>query len=333
MYSSEEVENLISNISVRGLFSYVEDISDFVFISYPSNKDKMLAKSIYNNSFKEAVSEGLLPFKKLEELLYDKGVLTVSSDNELDSLKSKLYGQQVLLSKTTKVRANQDRIKKVISELKEKIDILESTRQSKLLMSAEAKAEEIKNQFLCCNNTYINNKLVWNTFKEYTNGSYSNIKDAILPKYIELINGLDVGTVRFIARHVLWRVRYNCSVKTSDKLFGVPVIDYTNDQFNLAYWSNFYDQVYSMMPEDKPSDDIIEDDELLDAFMDDYYKEMNNDSAISRSNKTRNSGAMSAFNSQEVIVTQSNELYEDIEYDKPVEAMKSRGRLEAPLKN
>ena len=37
---------------------------------------------------------------------------------------------------------------------------------------------------------------------------------------------------------------------------------------------------------------------------------------------------MSAFDAEEVIVTQSNELYEEIEYDKPREAQRVKNRTD-----
>jgi len=74
-----------------------------------------------------------------------------------------------------------------------------------------------------------------------------------------------------------------------------------------------------MLPEDRPSDFIIEDDEALDAYMKDYYEERNRDEAA-RKSKRKTQGKLSAFDKEEVIVTQSHDLYEDIDYDKPKEA-------------
>jgi hypothetical protein len=90
---------------------------------------------------------------------------------------------------------------------------------------------------------------------------------------------------------------------------------------NLAYWSHYYQNIYEMLPEDQPGDLIIEDDEALDAYMKDYYDEKMRDAAGRRDTRKRR-GKLQAFNQQEVIVTRSNELYEDIEYHKPQEALK-----------
>jgi hypothetical protein len=116
-------------------------------------------------------------------------------------------------------------------------------------------------------------------------------------------------------------------MKTSEPLFGIPTSEYTIDQLNLIYWSNYYQSIYEMMPEDRPSDFVIEDDEALDAYMENYYKDRNKEVAA-RKSKSKRGGKLSAFDSEEVIVTRSHELYEDIEYDTPREARKIKDRVD-----
>jgi hypothetical protein len=85
-----------------------------------------------------------------------------------------------------------------------------------------------------------------------------------------------------------------------------------------------------MMSRDRPPDSVIDDDIALDAYMKEYYEERNREDA-SEWSKNKNKGAqgkLSAFDKEEVIVTQSNELYEDIDYDKPREAQKIKDRVD-----
>jgi hypothetical protein len=79
-----------------------------------------------------------------------------------------------------------------------------------------------------------------------------------------------------------------------------------------------------MMPEDQPSELIIEDDEALDAYLQDYYDEKHREAAGRRDNRKR--GKLQAFNDKEVIVTRANELYEDIKYDVPQESQHIKDR-------
>jgi hypothetical protein len=96
---------------------------------------------------------------------------------------------------------------------------------------------------------------------------------------------------------------------------------------NLAYWSNYYQNIYEMLPEDRPPDLIIDDDEALDAYMTSYYDERTREDAARRS-KNKTGGKLSAFDKEEVILTQSNELYEDVKYDKPREAQRIKDKAD-----
>jgi len=228
----------------------------------------------------------------------------------------------VILSKTTKVKANQDRVKKIITKIDEQILTLEYKRTSKLIMSAESKAEEERALYFCwaCVEDEEGNKC-WETFEDLLKENDLAFRDVVLTKFLRFRSGIDTKTIRYLARHSLWRIRYVTSQKVSDPLFGVPTSQYTNDMLNLAYWSNFYQNVYEMMPKDRPPDTIVEDDDALDAYMKSYYEERTREDAAERDkNRHGNKGKLSAFNKEEVIVTKSHELYEDIDYTTPREA-------------
>jgi len=327
--SHEEIDNYLSRISSGKEYLFVEDRQDFIVVTYPRLEVKQQANLIYDNAYQEALKEGLLPLQEFEKLLEERGVFTEEDTDALNKLRGKLEAQQVLLSKTLKVRANQERIKIVIANLQSEIDAIIYKKHSKLMMSAESKAEEIKNQFMCWASLFdMTGNLLWPTYTAYMQASPSTLKNTALSTFITLLNGLDTSIIRFLARSTLWRIRYTTSMKTSECLFNRATSEYTTDQLNLVYWSNFYDNVYNMMPDQRPSDDVIEDDELLDKFMEEYYKELSNEASIARSNKAKGKGPLSAFDAEEVIITQSNELYQDIEYDKPREAQVIKDRAD-----
>ena len=84
------------------------------------------------------------------------------------------------------------------------------------------------------------------------------------------------------------------------------------------------------MIEDQPTEDIIEDDSALDAYMENYYKELKN----RRLTSSGGSGTkIDAMQSEQVIVTPAHELHEDIEYDKPREAQRLKDRETTVIKD
>jgi hypothetical protein len=325
LLEDEQVEKLITKISVGVTIEIID--GQLITFKFPSNLIKLEADVLYEDEYQKAIDSGLLNRSSLEELIKKRNLFTDEDQKKLEGLKTKLEGQRVLLAKTTVVKANQSRIKGVMAKLRSDINQLTGQKTSKLMMSAEVKANEEKSLFLCWRCVFNTDKLLWETFKEFKHTSDIKFRDTVLTSFLVFYSGLPAAEIRFIARHNLWRIRYVNSQKLAEALFGIPSVDYTNDMLSLAYWSNYYDNIYQMMSEDKPSDLIIEDDEALDAYMKSFYEERTREDAAKRS-KSKSPGKLSAFDSEEVIVTASNELYRDIEYDTPREAKKLKERNE-----
>lgn len=320
--TADEIEKYLCSVFTGKKVVYVSGKEKDVklVLKQPDNYIKLVANSIYDVAYKRALDEGILSLKDLEKLIKERKIFTSEDETKVSDLRSKLEAQQVLLSKTTKVKARSDRIKEVIEDLEKEIINIEYKKYSKLSMSAETKAEEERSSYLCWACVYnIDESLYWPKYEDFLVETNLSFRGNILSAFLRFFGGIDTELIRYISRSTLWRIRYVASQKVSDPLFGVPTSQYTNDMMNLSYWSNFYQNIYEMLPEDKPSELIIEDDRALDAYMQDYYKERNQEESARRSRKTTQ-GKLSAFNSEEVIVTQSNELYEDIDYDKPREA-------------
>ena len=139
--SFDDIEHYLVYICTGVKYLYLDDL--FFVFGFPDNKDRQRANLIYDESFDKAVRNGILPVKQLEELVEKRNIITEEEIKKLNKLKSQLEGQEVLLGKTTRVKANQDRIKQVINRLKHEIMEIEFKKSSKLLMSAETKARKL----------------------------------------------------------------------------------------------------------------------------------------------------------------------------------------------
>jgi len=318
--TSEEVERYLNRVFTgTELFNLNNRLLVF---KQPDNELNAKAYLIYDKALKRAVDSGMLKLVDLDALIKERNVITEEDQNKLDRLKAQRDAQELILSKTTRIKAKQGRLISIIDTLNEKIQTIEYKRTSKLTMSGESKAEEERALYFCwaCV-TDDNGDKCWNTFDDLLKEADLELRDSILIKFLKFKSGIETEIIRYLARHSLWRIRYVTSQKVSDPLFGVPTSQYTNDMLNLAYWSNFYQNIYEMMPKDRPPDIIIDDDDALDAYMKAYYEERSREDATERDqNKLGNRGKLSAFNKEEVIVTKSHELYEDIDYTQPREA-------------
>jgi hypothetical protein len=311
----------------------VEVDGKLILFKHPSSSVKLRAYRIYNQAFNEAVRGGMLPAEQLDELIMARNIITKAEIEKLKRLEGQLEAQEILLSKTTRVKARQDRIKQAIRRLNHDITEIKFKKQSKMLMSAETKAEEDKTFYICSQCAYYEDtgNLLWASYQRALHSTNIAFKDKLLIAFVKFYNGIPTEIIRELSRSSLWRIRYVNSMKTSDPLFGVPASEYTTDQLNLVYWSNYYQNIFEMMPEDRPPDTVIDDDTSLDAYMKAYYEERNREAAERRS-RANNPGKLQAFDSEEVIVTRSHELYEDIEYDTPREARKIKDRVDIKKK-
>lgn len=333
--SYDELNKLLLCIFTRSSVCNLEKNKqnvDIVF-KYPTNDIQLKADHIYDMAYKKAVDQGLMPLADIEKLIRDKGIYTEEDENKISKLESQLFAQKTLLAKTTKVKANMDRINKVIKGLEDQVLDIKYKRLSKITMSAETKAEEDKHTYLCwaCSFDFYSDHLYWPTYNDLMLEKDLNFRNTVLSNFLKFYIGLSQSIIRSIARSNLWRARYISSQKTGDILFGIPVVDYSNDQFNLVYWSGYYQNIYEMFPDDRPDDLTIDDDDALDSYMEKYYDKKTKEDAARRA-KSKVKGSLSAFDKEEVIVTKAHELYQDLEYDKPREARRYKDQVEAKIK-
>ena len=315
----EEVERYLEDISTG---SKIVDIDGRTLIfGYPSTRIRMHSRRIYKAEYDKAIEEGMINNDQMAKLIKDRNLISDADRKKSSKLESQIEAQRILLAKTTRMKVNQDRIKEIIKTLKDKKLVIDNKERSKFAMTADTRAEEAKVLYLCYCSTFVfeTDELYWKDFDTFKKEFDYLFRQSVLSEFIFFYTGIRTPIIRALARSNLWRIKYITSVKTGDDLFGVPITDYTSDMLNLVYWSHYYQNINEMMPEDQPSDDILEDDEALDAFMQGYYNERTKDVA-ERKHRKGTKSKLSAFNQEEVIVARTNELFEDIEFDEPREA-------------
>jgi len=322
----EEIDKYLEQVFTSA--KIVDLGSEIVVFKFPDVLTRMKARRIYEYEYQQSLEEGLLSTDDMRKLIESRHFISDEDRNRVSSLKSKLEAQKVVLAKSTKVRANQDRIKKIIHDLEDQIRVIEFKERSKMSMTAENKAEESRIYYLCWSSTFdfYTDKLRWSDYDLFLHERDIEFRMRLLSEFILFYGGISTSIIRSIARGSLWRIRYVTSLKTSEPLFGVPTSQYTNDMLNLAYWSHYYQNVYEMLPDSQPPEHIIDDDDALDAYLKDYYDEQKREMLGRRRHKPIKGGKLSAFDKDEVIVTRGSELYEDIKYDKPRESQAIQDR-------
>ena len=307
------VSSMLIIESPSELVSARSDISPFIVLKYPTLKDRLLSDCIYKKAVNKAKSDGFMSSNALEKTLLKRGVFREEEYVKEEFLVKQVEAQKILLDR---MRVSKDKIallKAKIEKLESELVDIRTKRTSYLINTYESVASQEKLDYLVWASLFdLADKRVWDTFDDYMNETDMEVKNILYAKSIEFLYGFDIKDLRYIARHPEWRVRYTSFLKGNFPLYPCSPDNYTKDQLGLMHWSNYYQSIYDMLPEDRPDDAIIEDDAKLDKYMEEYFKELEQSRKISHA---RNKGA-DAFDREEVIVTRFNELYEDLDYDK-----------------
>lgn len=111
-----------------------------------------------------------------------------------------------------------------------------------------------KSKYLLINTTYIDDKLVFDI---------NNLDLVLFNQVTEEINNHDISVSEFrkLARHEDWRSYWS---NNKNNVFGIPAMEYSEDQKTICMYSRMYDNVYEH-PE-APSETVIEDDDALDGW-------------------------------------------------------------------
>jgi hypothetical protein len=107
-----------------------------------------------------------------------------------------------------------------------------------------------------------------------------------------------------------WRARWRASTKTGSPLFEGSTTDWNINQVALVHWSSFYDSIFEH--HERPEQRIIENDDLLDKWVDEKGKEMEDRAKANTVKSNYNRGTMSAYEHGEVVI------FDDAEWEQIV---------------
>jgi len=102
--------------------------------------------------------------------------------------------------------------------------------------------------------------------EEYDIESLVTDKNFVIIVENEIIRrAVGVSEMREISRTNPWRIYWVSSGRGIGNIFGCSLSDLSQEQLDVVYWSSVYDNVFEN-PE-RPSDDVVNDDILLDSWL------------------------------------------------------------------
>jgi hypothetical protein len=229
-------------------------------IQQPSRYDKYIAEEIYEEVYDDAINNGI--FKEADLVCYmmendlwgeaqEKQYHTMPGD--MDNLKVQIFHAFFNNRAFVEAKALLNNAKKAYAEL-------QMERSSFFFCSAEGLAIFAKNRYLIASGLYIDNKKF---STEYTYPSLpASIIDVVMMEMKD--KKLSEAQIRRLCRIEPWYSYWSLR-KNEATLFGVPSVDFTDEQKAIAIWSTVYDNIREH-PE-RPHDAVIDDDDTLDGWM------------------------------------------------------------------
>lgn len=315
--SFQEVEELLESVINNKQLSKVRargGVDRFLVFSHPSSHEILTSRYFRENALIEAEKEGLPSKKDIDELIEQRGLGDTDKD-KIAELEGKIEAQHRLL-KLTRIEGRRAPIEEAIAKLSSEIAELKAKNEHLYAMTREFKADEESLLFLTWAASHkITGEKYWPTFKDFESETDLIFRSHSIEKFAYFNRGLSVKKIRYLARHVLWRIRYSAGLKLGGPLFPQGLHDLTPDQQSLLYWSNYYQSIYEMLPDDQPDDDIIKDDEALDSYMESYFKQREQDRNSGRlKRRSGGEGKLEASKSQELIITPNHPEYLHMAY-------------------
>jgi len=318
--SFQEVEEILDGILNNHKIVEVagKDGKAQVLFRHPTASEILHSRCVRLSSLREAEKEGLPSIADIDELLESKNLIPAQDNDKISNLQDKLEAQKKILN-LTKIAGRKIPIEEVIQKLNREIDELKAKGESYYFLSQERKADEAALLYLTWAGAHsIGGIKYWESFESFEKETNLTLRDGIRIEFIIFNRGLPTEITRFIARHNLWRVRYVAAQKIGGSLFSRDLNDITPDQLGLLYWSNYYQSIFEMMPDDQPDDDIIKDDAALDKYMEQYHKEREwerNEGKAKRGVGSSSKQKLSAWErGDELIITPANPNYMDLAY-------------------
>lgn len=317
--SYQEVEKLLESVLVNKTLTKVpsREGSTFVLLSHPAAAEIIQGRYVREKAMIEALEMGVPSKEEIEKNLHNVKIFTDTDEAKIKELEEKLLGQKRLLQ-LTKIEGRKKEVTENISRYERELELIKSKSKNLLLMSAESKADEASIFYLAWASAHnFDGEKYWTSFQDFENETDLPLRNAVINRFIEFNSGLSIKTIRFLARHNLWRIRYATALKVGGPLFPRGLYDLTPDQMGLLFWSNYYQSIFEMLPNDKPDAETIADDAALDAFMDSYFKRQEterNEGRVKRASGN-NQGKLSAWDrGEELIITANHPEYFNMQY-------------------
>lgn len=226
-----------------------------------------LQRPILDNYYQEMyatfVNDGLLSDELKDSLLKQKSIWLEKDEVLLTERRDRIKELRREVLKHEFQSIKKQLVVTEINKIEREIKKIVYRKNSLLMNTADYFATIEKYKYSLFLNTYdTTGTKIWGSFEEFQNESEGLISHLLDRAYYN--DEINEDKIRLLARSEPWRSIWVAANKVGN-LFSTPLVFCTEMQKVLISWSLIYDTVYESM--ESPSDEIINNDILLDAWL------------------------------------------------------------------
>jgi hypothetical protein len=227
----------------------------------PTAEATYVANEIAEQANEDGVLSGAISDAEAVKMLYDQGLWDFKQEELLQRIPKDIEDFKVKLFECVFKSVERKAIKELIAKAKEKLLSLLTMKSSFNHLTYNYQANLLKSKFLIFSSVYYKGKKL---FQDEVDIFWDLADSDLIERVLHLKNEASLGETEFreLARTDPWRSYWSLK---KDTLFGIPVINYTDEQRSICAWSSLYDSVYEHPK--CPSDEVIKDDDMMDGWM------------------------------------------------------------------
>lgn len=253
------MELLLARI-IAGVFRF-KHAGSFFYIRQPNRVQQYHAQLIYEDSFNSGLENHLFSDTDLLKWMQLEGEWDLPRQARLNELPKLIEGLKVNLYEAALKSNTRRHLKNELGAARKEYAELLSQRHAHDHLSAKGLAQMDRAKYTIGISLYRANGR-----EVFTDDNFWQSDDEILEAAITVYNDnrIEEKTYRALARSDQWRTYYSAG-KQENSIFGGAVVDLTDEQRTLLNWSSLYENIHEHP--DCPSDQIIEDDDVLDGWL------------------------------------------------------------------
>jgi hypothetical protein len=262
---------------------------------------KYEAQILYDSIINDEKYNDWIRAEDLDDMLISLGLWSKDTNKIIKDIEKKIERSKVDMFLSAALSDKVRKIKKLLSEYRNQLNKIMDYKNDLFSHTLEGYASSIKNEYILCNTVFKNNMRVFPKQVSSDQASYVYFNDLVTE-----VNKQNIGidSYKELARSSMWRSYWNCN---KEKVFNKAVCDWTDDQRTTVSVTRMYDNIYDHP--DCPSDNVIEDDDMLDGWM--IHQREKNQKAKKQAQIDEMNPKLK--NAQEVfLIPQSKEEIEDI---------------------